>query len=457
MIQAGEEAVVRQRKQDRFLLLRDGLYYYWRRVPRSVEHSDDRAPFIRHSLKTDDLAEARAKRDLLEQADREYWGALLTDGDTAKALAAYQVARARAEAMGFTYKPASEVANLPLDDILRRISSISDVRTPVAVETAVLGGIEQPKVKMSEAFDIFCNEIRAAELAGKSEKQREQWKKVKKLAVSSFIAVVGDLAMIDIMRDHARQFYQHWVKRLAPTDGGKKKSVSLGKRRMGDMRILYEEYFKHIGDIDRQNPFNGLSFTEKFKRSRPPFPIEWARDKILKPGALAGMNPEARGIVLVLSETGARGGEICNLHKEVIKLGDAVPHILVEPRFDPEDPREIKTVSSIRRIPLVGVALEVMKKFPNGFPSYKENENNFSSAAGKFFRENGLFPTKKHVIYSLRHTFEDRMKEARIDDELRNILMGHTVDRPKYGSGGSLKLYQEEMMKIVFPFDPAIV
>jgi hypothetical protein len=35
--------------------------------------------------------------------------------------------------------------------------------------------------------------------------------------------------------------------------------------------------------------------------------------------------------------------------------------------------------------------------------------------------------------------------------------MGHTVDRPKYGSGGSLKLYQEEMMKIVFPFDPAIV
>jgi hypothetical protein len=35
--------------------------------------------------------------------------------------------------------------------------------------------------------------------------------------------------------------------------------------------------------------------------------------------------------------------------------------------------------------------------------------------------------------------------------------MGHTVDRPKYGSGGSLKLYQEEMMKIVFPSDSAII
>ena len=74
VIHAGDETVVRQRQQDRFLLLRDGLYYYWRRVPKSVEHLDDRAPFIRHSLKTDDLAEARAKRDLLEQADRAFWG-----------------------------------------------------------------------------------------------------------------------------------------------------------------------------------------------------------------------------------------------------------------------------------------------------------------------------------------------------------------------------------------------
>src|SRR6202008_3464081 len=222
-------------------------------------HLDDRAPLIRHSLKTDDLAEARAKRDLLEQADRVFWGALLTDVDTAKALAGYQIARARAEALGFTYKPAIEVANLPLDEILRRVLSISDPRTPMVTETAALGGIEQPKVKGSEEL---CDEIRAAELAGKSEKQREQWKKVKKLAVTSFIAVVGDLAMTDITRDHARQFYQHWVKRLAPTDGSKKRSASLGKRRMGDMRILYEEYFKHLGDIDRQNPFDGLTFSE---------------------------------------------------------------------------------------------------------------------------------------------------------------------------------------------------
>lgn len=153
--QSGSETVVRQEQQDRFLLLRAGVYYYWRRVPKTVEHLDDRAPVIRISLKTDDLAKARAQRDILEGADSALWGAMLSEGSaTEQALAAYQVSRARAEALGFAYKPAGEVAQLPLEELLRRISSISDPRTPVAVETAVLGGVEQPKVKVSEAFPV---------------------------------------------------------------------------------------------------------------------------------------------------------------------------------------------------------------------------------------------------------------------------------------------------------------
>jgi integrase len=451
--------MVRQQKPDRFLIPRDGVYYYWRRVPKSVALLDERAPFIRMSLKTDDLAKARAQRDLLEVADNMLWGSLIGEGSaSAQSLAAYQVARAHAESLGFTYRSAFEVAQLPLPDIHQRFLAIKDERTPVATEAAALGGVEQPKVKVTEAFKMFCEEIRAAELAGKSEKQREQWKKVKNVAVKAFISVVGsDMDMVDITRDHGRQFYQHWVKKLAPENGVNRKSASLGKRRMGDMRILYGEYFKHIGDGDRQNPFDGLTFNEKFKTRRPPFEIEFVQDKILKPGTLAGLNAEARAIVFVLIETGARGGEICNLHPEVIKLNDKVPHILIQPRLDPEDPREIKTTSSIRRIPLVGVALEAMKKFPNGFPNYKENEGSFSATARKFFSENSLFPTKKHVIYSFRHTFEDRMKEAKVDFKLREILMGHALEDPKYGSGGSLKLYQDELLKIVYPFDMKII
>ncbi len=437
---------------------RNGIYYYWRRVPSVVVHLDDRAPYIRISLKTDDLAKARAQRDLLEEADNALWASMLTEnGKTDAAMNAYKVARNRAEALGFSYRPVVELSKLSMEDIRDRFAAVSDARTtPHAVEVAVMGGVDRPQVKVSEAFKIYCEEIVAAEIALKSEEQKKEWKKIKQYAVDAFISVIGDIAIEDITRDHAKKLHAYWSKKISGEADGKKKSASLGKRRMGDMSVLYKKYFAHLG-VEKQNPFEELTFNQKFKKRRLPFPIEWVRDVILKPGALAGMNVDARHIVLVSIETGARPIELRYLRAERIKLADKVPHILVEPSFDPDDPHEVKTVSSVRRIPLVGVALEVMKLHPDGFPRYRENGRTLSQTVNKFLKENKLQPTGKETLYGFRHTFEDRLKEGRIDDELRKILMGHTIDREMYGSGGSLKLYQEEMMKIVYPFDPSIV
>ncbi|WP_244628495.1 DUF6538 domain-containing protein [Tardiphaga robiniae] len=453
-----DSGMVRQGNQDRSLLLRDGIYYYWRRVPKAVVHLDDRAPFIRQSLKTDDLAKARGQRDILEEADNSLWASMLGEGSKSEGAAtAHKLARARAEALGFSYRPASEIAQMPLEDIVQRFAAISRLRTPVAVETAIMGGVERPKVKVSEAFEVYCSEIAAVEIVGKSEEQKKAWKKVKQYAVDVFIEVVGeDLPMEDITRDHAQKMHNHFKKLIAPADGKNKKSASLGKRRMGDMSILYKRYFAHVG-VEKVNPFEALTFNQKFKKRRLPFPIEWVRDVIMRPGALAGMNDEARHIVLVCIETGARPIELRYLRADRIRLADKVPHILVEPSFDPDEPHEVKTVSSVRRIPLVGVALEAMKLHPDGFIRYRDAGNALSGAVNSFLRENKLQPTGKETLYGFRHTFEDRMKEARIDDELRKILMGHSIDREQYGSGGSLKLYQEELMKMVYPFNPSIV
>ena len=65
--------------------------------------------------------------------------------------------------------------------------------------------------------------------------------------------------------------------------------------------------------------------------------------------------------------------------------------------------------------------------------------------------------TDHHVIYSFRHSFEDRMKEGDVDAELRKMLMGHTVDRPDYGEEGSLAWRRNSLPRIALPFDPAIV
>jgi integrase len=450
--------MLRKSEQDRFLIPRNGILYYWRRVPRTLREIDTRAPIVRHSLKTDDLAKARAQRDVLEKADNQLWAAMLLDGkESPHAIEIYQAAKLLSESLGFHYRPADELARRPVEDIVERVSAVMEPSTPPVVSAAVLGAQPEPKVKVSVAFEIYCNEIVADEIAGKSPAQRKQWEKVKRRAINSFIAVVEDKAMIDITRDDGRAFHKHWLAKVAPKGGGPRKSASMGNRMVGNMRVLYDAYFTHLDEPDRQNPFNGLSFAEKFKKTRPPFPLEWVKTQVLRPGALAGMNEEGRAIVLTLIETGARPSEICNLTEQVIKLEASVPHILIEPRLDPDDPREIKTTTSVRTVPLIGLALAAMKKFPKGFPRYKDREGAMSTALNKFFRTNKLFPTPKHKIYSFRHTFEDRLKEAGIDEELRRILMGHAIDRPKYGSGGSLEWRQAELQKIELAFDPSIV
>jgi integrase len=67
-----------------------------------------------------------------------------------------------------------------------------------------------------------------------------------------------------------------------------------------------------------------------------------------------------------------------------------------------------------------------------------------------------LRPTKKHTVYSLRHTFKDRLIAARCQDSMIEALMGHSDDHPKYGSGPALDLKAEALHAIAFT-PPAVL
>ncbi len=62
------------------MVARSGVLYYWRRVPKALKEIDFRAPIVRHSLRTEVSAKARAQRDVFEKADNELWAAMLLDG-----------------------------------------------------------------------------------------------------------------------------------------------------------------------------------------------------------------------------------------------------------------------------------------------------------------------------------------------------------------------------------------
>jgi hypothetical protein len=319
-------ATTRTKDLDRYLVPRDGVYYYWRRVPTKLVDADARRPLIRQSLRTDDLAEARAKRDQLEAADSSLWTALISgeeEGESAHAR--YKDAVRRVEAMGFVYRTSLEIARQPIEEIVQRVLSIIDARTEPVV-SAVLGKSERPRDTVSQAFEIYKTEIMKAELAKKSVSQKSNWENKANRAVDGFIKLFYDMPMEDITRDEGRKLHNHWLDRVAPDDpNAKQVSASTANRAIGGMRVLYTKYFERMGQPDRQNPFAALSFRDSKDAIRPPFTTDWIEMQILRPGVLDGMNREERGIFLAMIDTGARPSEMCNLVPEDIKLDAEVP------------------------------------------------------------------------------------------------------------------------------------
>ncbi len=449
-----------------FLIKRGRVWWYDRRVPKRYTHLDTRAR-IRQSLETALESEALVLRDRLASADDEYWTALAlaenrggpdSERQSQAALLRYRSARTRALAAGFDYRPvealaregeASEIVDRLLE--VRDRSGPSEVPKPCDAE-AILGGVEAPGVTTSQAFEIYLNEIAFDEQKNKSPKQRYSWEKTKRTSINYFIEVIGDVAIEEISRGMALSYRSWWIERMIPgkSDQGPAKP-NTANRHIGNMRKLYEDYFVHIGNEDRLNPFRKMFFKDDQETKVPPFEDQWVRDRILRPGLFDALNDELRLMIYVLIETGARISEICNLQPEQIRLDSEIPHIEIK-AID----RELKTVTSKREIPLVGVALEGMRAAPNGFPKYRDKGELVSANLMKAFRFRELFPTTDHVIYSFRHAFEDRMLEAGIDYGMRCYLMGHKNDRPDYGTKGSLGYRRDQLMKILHPFDPAI-
>jgi len=368
---------------NQYLYNKRGRWHYVRRVPSFVAEFDDRG-IIRAGLKTSSLDVARHRRDVMMQADDEYWAMLLNiDGDinadTENQIIAskYKSAKHRAMARGYLYTPASSLADTAsLDELLRRIADVAKFPNKEMQEAeALLGGADKKYITVSQAFDLYCNKLSIGKLHGKSEAQKLTWKKPKLRAINNFINLFGDLPMDQITRKHGRDFFHWWGERINPADGSKGLNPNSANRDIGNLRTLFRTYWEFEGEEDRSNPFKKLNFTDNVYKDIPAFENDWVRTKILVPGILDGINREAQLITYVLIETGCRPSEISNLRADNIKLDHDVPHIQIRPRID----RQLKSNAASRDIPLIGISLEAMRKAPRGFPHYRDKGNLLSA------------------------------------------------------------------------------
>lgn len=454
-----------------YLVKRGRVWWYNRRVPKKFAHLDTRKR-IYETLRTGSLDEAAILRDQIADADDAYWAALAiadqTGGVEGKAqvdaaIKRYEAAKVRSLAAGFAYRPVDALAtDTRLDDALERLLEVRDRSGPSEIPKprdaeAILGGADVPKVRVLDAFDIYIREIAHDAQMYKSEGQRHSWEKTKRTSIQYFVKQMGDMPLVDITRETALTYKAWWAAQVTPKEPGTKEvRANTANRHIGNIRSLYTDYFKHIGEENRPNPFRNIHFKAKVTKEVPAFENEWVRQKLLAPGAMRGLKAELQLIILILTETGCRPSEVINLRSDMIRLDHEVPHISIRATVSGKTKREVKTDTSERDIPLVGVALEAAKRAPNGFAHYHDRSELFSANIMKAFRNRNLFPTPDHKVYSLRHSFEKRMQEANIDYALRCLLMGHKNTRPAYGDGGSLSYRREELLKIVHPFSPII-
>ncbi|MCS3689066.1 tyrosine-type recombinase/integrase [Bradyrhizobium elkanii] len=430
-----------------YLTERKGHWQFYRRVPKRYATVEPRP----HLMLTTGIAVADDPKGVqaarvaaqINQHVEATWR-LRTEGDNPKQSYADAVLVARK--LGLDYLSPVEAAQKEINALLLRIETlVKDGRPDVeaiadkATRKAVLGGIAKPRVMLSDLLMEY-EAASKSDMAAMSVNQLRKWRNAKKAAADHFVKVRGDKALSDLSRTDFTEYSDHWEAR-----------VIAGEINAGTANKAISHLTGMVRTVNRRMRL-GLDpsiFTETRiaggrDGKRATFTVENIRS-ILANG-LDGLNDEAADIIRVVVETGARPGEIASLSPSRIRLDEPVPHIEIA-----ADGRKTKTESSKRTIPLVGVALEAMRRHPSGFPRYNDKGDNLSAAVLKFWRSRDLLPTPDHTVYSLRHAFKDRLRAVEAPEEMVDALMGHSNPKPDYGNGYTLEAKRKFLRKIAMP------
>lgn len=269
------------------VLIRRGTTYYLRKpVPKRYAAIEPRA-VVRISLHTDSETVARSKVPIAWQHLVDGWEARLA-GDSEDAEERFAAAGDLASARGFRYPRASEVARLPPEERLARIEAIPVLgdKPDAPTAAAILGGVDGPGITATRALERFWT-LAADRRLGKSEHQLRRWRNPRKKAIANFVRLIGDKPIHEITADDMLDFRPWWLDKIAD-EGLTPNSANRDLVHLGDT-------LKTVNRMKRLRlvlPLLDLAIKEGEARVRPPFSSDWIRSRLLRPGALRGLNSE---------------------------------------------------------------------------------------------------------------------------------------------------------------------
>lgn len=444
---------------------RRGTVYYLRwRVPAEFKAVESRRE-INQSLKTRDEADARALAHLKKMALRKVWKARLLERTQGPSVEAFEAAVALLDDLHLPYVPMQGLLAGPLEDLVDRIEKLADTPVDSPIIPAALGVCDVPHIKILD-MPAIMEERSQHKLKGKHSDQKRQWRNRYKHAARIFAEVVSNKNVHEITEDDARRYHIHWQERVNSQSISDDQAI----KRLRYLRQMIAEFHELAGTLPSQifNPVAGFKIKSIPKKDKSTnqggklaLPVGWVRD--FASGKLtAGIEADERvDIGIIIAETGCRQTEIVHLPPEDIILNHPLPHLRIRYVEEGEHVRDIKNPASIRAVPLLGAALDAMRRHPIGFSRYRA-KGSFSGDINNFMRDNELFPAhpeggKPYTFGGTRHTWEERGRAAGMANEERAFLLGHSVGklrgRPVYGDGPELKLRALYAELVAFPTD----
>lgn len=420
-----------QKAQTRYLFRRNDVFYFRRMIPaeRRMEFKNKREWV--HSLATKCKNEALAK---LAEYARYYDNVLSFTSDVCETLTAPRL-KERALQLNVPYHHVDAVATAPVEQSIAMIGAgleaFSSIATPDPVTIATVSGIaEPPAVTMRQALEQFQNDSADMWMTLSHREKQKKWNKYKE-AVTNFETVMG--ADVDVMKLTMKEVYEYRNKLLNRVNSDNKAEsikVDTVRKKLMWLRVIVRHVYELDGRKDSPfenlRPIKGIGDEEKRRVITEPEVVA-----VRKHFEEVGANDELVAIMAVIENTGATAKEIVMLTKDDIHLEAEIPYIEIKPN---EHRSMLKTDNRIRKVPVVGIAFDALRRFPDGFPRYRRDNGSeaLSGAANQLIQKVADGATS----YSYRHRLAKLMKagyvedgeQKHIQDSLKNSIMGHATE-----------------------------
>src|SRR6056297_67249 len=382
-----------------FTFVKQGIFYFSRRVPSDLSHHYN-ASRIMYSLRTRSAAVATSRAQRAAQQLDEHW-----------------------------YHLRIRDVDLPGKHLLRMNGQSGPARNASESEAPAAS------VTLSEAVSIYLR------LKGKD--RPVTFRRAAERSCGYVIDTCGDKDLTAYTRADANSFRDALI--------GKGLAGSSMTRVFGTVRSVFNFAAAEIG-ITAENPFAGVYYDRKAGvEDRQPLPMDTIRSL---QQLCRNEDDDLRWLVALVSDTGMRLAEAAGLLIDDIQLSGPIPHVVVR-----EHPwRRLKTSGSARTVPLAGASLWAAQRIVAevrdsrfAFPRYnrtdRTNANSASAALNKWMKQHA---PEGCTMHGFRHSMRDRLRAVECPSDIVDQIGGWQTEGVGhgYGSGYPLEVLRKWMKAV---------